>query len=82
MDSALRPATPANSNLEPELQDAWRDHCLQMAYSTETLAHWCDDAEMMSAYLDLAALWKMKALGPQTSRPGGRDGGSIGQAER
>lgn len=64
MDTALRPAIAANSNA-PEPQDAWREHCLQMAYSTEALAQWCDEAEMMGAYLDLAAKWKAKADGPQ-----------------
>lgn len=62
MDAALRPATPpANSNDAPELPDGWRDHCLQMAHSTEALAQWCEDAEMMHAYLQLAAKWKTKA---------------------
>lgn len=64
MDTALRPAIPANSNA-PEPLDAWRDHCLQMAYSTEALAQWCDDSEMMEVYLDLAARWKAKADRPQ-----------------
>ncbi|HKR89186.1 MAG TPA: hypothetical protein VJS38_13525 [Phenylobacterium sp.] len=67
MDTALRPVTPANANEPPEPQAAWREHCLQMAYSTEALAHWCDEAEMMNAYLELAAKWKAKADRPQPS---------------
>lgn len=44
-----------------EPPDPWREHCLQMAYSTEALAEWCDDAEMTRAYRDLAAKWKTRA---------------------
>jgi hypothetical protein len=61
MDTALRPASPANTNVAPEASDPWREHCLQMAYSTEALAEWCDDAEMSRAYRDLAAKWKVRA---------------------
>jgi hypothetical protein len=68
MDTALRAATPANSNVESEPLDGWRDHCLQMAASTEALANWCEDAEMMNAYLDLARMWETKAAGQPAGR--------------
>jgi hypothetical protein len=61
MNTALRPTQPANTNVAPEADDPWREHCLQMAYSTEAMADWCDDAEMSSAYLALAAKWKTRA---------------------
>lgn len=62
--AALHPAPPANANDTPELQDSWRDHCLRMAHSTEALAKWCDEPEMLDAYLSLAAQWKAKAARP------------------
>jgi hypothetical protein len=69
MDPAARAATPpANSNDAPQMQAAWRDHCLQMAHATEALAHWCDEAEMAAAYLRLAATWKARAAEPRTDR--------------
>jgi hypothetical protein len=66
MDSAAPHTAAANSNVEPEADKAWRDHCLQMAPSTEALAHWCDDAGVMNAYLELARKWEAKAASPQT----------------
>lgn len=35
----------------------WRAHCHRMAEATHALADWCESAEMMRAYLDLAARW-------------------------
>lgn len=46
-------------------------HYLAMAHATYDLAEKCDDAEMLEAYLDLAAKWLRKAesvlLDPESS---------------
>ena len=35
----------------------WVAHCQRMAEATYAIADWCEDLEMMRAYLDLAAKW-------------------------
>ena len=35
----------------------WTAHCHRMAEATYAIADWCEDAEMMAAYLELAAEW-------------------------
>jgi hypothetical protein len=51
-------------DLEGERQRRWTAHCLRMAEATHTLADWCEDPEMMGAYLDLAARWLRMADQP------------------
>ena len=35
----------------------WEAHCHRMAETTYAIAHWCEDQEMMEAYIKLAAQW-------------------------
>ena len=54
----------------------WVAHCHRMAEATYAIADWCEDAEMMGAYLALAAKWvKIASAGPPArSDSGGRRG--------
>lgn len=35
----------------------WAAHCHRMAEATHAIADWCEDRQMMAAYLELAARW-------------------------
>lgn len=51
----------------------WAAHCHRMAEATYAIADWCEDTEMMAAYLALAAQWvQIAAKGPPPG--GGRSG--------
>jgi hypothetical protein len=49
---------------EDERRRRWSAHCHRMAEATYALADWCEDAEMLAAYLDLAARWIRMAEEP------------------
>ena len=51
----------------------WKQHCHHMAEATHAIADWCDDPEMLGAYLSLAAKWLEAADKP----PAVRDQASI-----
>lgn len=42
----------------------WKSHCRRMAEATYALAEWCEDPDMISLYLDLAARWLRLAETP------------------
>ena len=54
----------------------WVAHCHRMAEATYAIADWCEDAEMMGAYISLAAKWMRIAAEGPPARPeaGGRRG--------
>jgi hypothetical protein len=44
----------------------WAAYCRQMAEMTYKLADWCDDAELMQAYIALGARWVNRGIdGPK-----------------
>lgn len=46
----------------------WNSHCRRMAEATYALADWCEDPEMMSLYVDLAARWlRLAERAPRSS---------------
>jgi hypothetical protein len=49
--------------------DVWKTHCRHMAEATHALADWCDDVEMLRAYLELAAAWIRMGDGPPPAEP-------------
>jgi len=57
--------------LDDERQRRWVLHCERMAEATHALADWCEDADMLATYLELAAKWmRMAAEGsPSGAKP-------------
>jgi hypothetical protein len=56
--------------MDDERQLRWCAHCLRMAEATHALADWCEDLEMMGAYVALAAKWiNMSSELPPRSTP-------------
>jgi hypothetical protein len=52
----------------------WEAHCHRMAEATHAIADWCEDLDMMGAYLELAARWlRMADSPPSYSRDLRRD---------
>ena len=49
---------------DEQRQLRWCAHCLRMAEATHALADWCEDVEMMGAYVALAAKWINMSSGP------------------
>lgn len=49
---------------EEERKHLWRAHCHRMAEATYAIADWCEDREMMDAYVKLAAKWVRMANEP------------------
>ncbi|CAN7584711.1 hypothetical protein LJR219_004330 [Phenylobacterium sp. LjRoot219] len=43
--------------MDEERRRRWKAHCERMAEATYTIADWCEDPEMIGAYLELAAKW-------------------------
>lgn len=60
--------------MDTERMQRWTAHCHRMAEATYAIADWCEDTEMMGAYLALAARWlQIAAEGPPAaSEAGGR----------
>ena len=60
--------------MDGDRKSRWVAHCHRMAEATYAIADWCEDAQMMGAYLALAAKWvQMAAEGPPDApRAGGR----------
>ena len=38
-------------------QLSWVAHCNDMARATQAIADWCEDRDMLEAYVELAARW-------------------------
>lgn len=55
--------------MDGEQQRRWTAHCHRMAEATQAVADWCEDREMMGAYLDLAARWINMASQPPPDKP-------------
>ncbi|MDB5448728.1 MAG: hypothetical protein JWQ97_4045 [Phenylobacterium sp.] len=49
---------------DDDRQRRWSAHCHRMAEDTYALADWCEDLDMMEAYVELAAKWVIMAEGP------------------
>ena len=49
---------------DEERRRRWSAHCHRMAEATYALADWCEDLDMMEAYVQLAAKWVVMADGP------------------
>jgi hypothetical protein len=55
---------------DEQRQLRWCAHCLRMAEATHALADWCEDVEMMGAYVALAAKWiNLSSAPPPRSSP-------------
>lgn len=54
---ASRPETIHVTDEEEARRYRWREHCLRMAEATHAIADWCEEPEMMGAYLALGARW-------------------------
>lgn len=53
----------------------WEAHCYRMAEATHAIADWCEDPDMMGAYLELAAKWiRLAEEGPPWPKRGRRGG--------
>lgn len=50
--------------MDADAKRRWEAHCLRMAEATHAIADWCEDPEMMGAYLELAARWLRMAEQP------------------
>jgi len=49
-----------------ERERLWRAHCFRMAEATQAVADWCEDLDMLRAYIELAARWVKMANEPPT----------------
>lgn len=49
---------------DEERRRRWRAHCERMAEATYAIADWCEDPEMMQAYIGLGARWLRMADEP------------------
>jgi hypothetical protein len=47
--------------MDADAERRWHAHCHRMAEATYAIADWCEDPDMMRAYLDLAAKWTRMA---------------------
>jgi hypothetical protein len=51
--------------MDDEQQRRWQAHCARMAEATYAIADWCEDPDMMDAYVALGAQWlQLATKGP------------------
>ena len=65
--------------LQDEQKRRWIAHCERMAEATYALADWCEEPDMLAAYVALGARWvRMAELGPPPHTHRHQDHGDPG----